>query len=854
MNKKKKLLRLICLSSFVLGTGSVVFATQGKNIFKSFANTTYSCDLPDGYVEILDVLEKIYSDAKDDAIDNPYTFRGTVSKRFGDFCFIQRVNQENYYLDAIKVRGLNTYANELTEGSVVDISGGRLFLEDDTPTVILTDVSQHVVSFNTNPFGCEPREYSTLTDCDNRAFDNEKDDWVYGSNRYVKIQLNHIFMNEEWTIDLGSESYHYGLLLDPTDDDFACHLLFDEDQYDEMNEKVQLGNQQGMLMSANCVMYYHGGYFGFLIKNANDITITDEPNVDMNVISNIRTQKFKWSTDEDSGRYFNLYNIVGKADVPYVEACSFINDCYGVFGVSANYFKYFAEDNYIYYRSDNFGYVVINCETDKMATISFNGSVLLNTARTDNGYRYLNDPYGPNVEIEESRCEYHNMHDNIFTESGEPQVSYQQEVDYDLGLYGLDIVKDKFGHYYVPLTPMVNIFLTNSNCNDFIFNGDDLYHYYSTLSNSDLYNLFISSSPFVGEETRTQAMADYTYGALCFSLKYCYGLIEDRTDGNVDQLLDSLGVKTGLLSTSCVDYEMAVNQFTGQWLYEGHAGLDSLSPFGYIYNQENSNVFMNTYNTYLDNNARRQQLASSYFSLASQREAAGKGIGLSVYDDTAIITFDEFVKCKNSDYSLDVDDYTYEEIHEIGSELLFKKAFKEITANDDIKNVVIDLTYNTGGTICVIPSLLAYLTANPSYTMEFRIDDEVDEIGFKVDLDEDGEYYGEGDTYEGKYNFYCMNSRLSFSCGNYLPTILKTKGWATLIGERSGGGICSVGAFSSACGTIFRGSSNMRLGYYDETLGRFNAFEDGVEPDYEFSRDYFYNDEEIYKFIHSLQS
>ena len=62
-----------------------------------------------------------------------------------------------------------------------------------------------------------------------------------------------------------------------------------------MNEKVELGNQQGMLMSVNCIMYYHGGKIGLLIKSANDITITNESNVDMNVISDIRTQVgVKW--------------------------------------------------------------------------------------------------------------------------------------------------------------------------------------------------------------------------------------------------------------------------------------------------------------------------------------------------------------------------------------------------------------------------------------------------------------------------------------------------------------------------------------------------------------------------------
>ena len=85
--------------------------------------------------------------------------------------------------------------------------------------------------------------------------------------------------------------------------------------------------------------------------------------------------------------------------------------------------------------------------------------------------------------------------------------------------------------------------------------------------------------------------------------------------------------------------------------------------------------------------------------------------------------------------------------------------------------------------------------------------------------------------------------------GNFLPTVVGTKHLATLIGEPTGGGICAVGQFASANGTIFRNSSVYQLGSYDNG---FIAYEDGIAPDIPLARQYYYNNLYIYNLIHGI--
>ena len=94
-----------------------------------------------------------------------------------------------------------------------------------------------------------------------------------------------------------------------------------------------------------------------------------------------------------------------------------------------------------------------------------------------------------------------------------------------------------------------------------------------------------------------------------------------------------------------------------------------------------------------------------------------------------------------------------------------------------------------------------------------------------------------------------MTSQLSFSCGNYLPTTAYVNGYATLIGQRSGGGTCCVGFLTTAVGDMLRSSSNHFLGYWSN--GSFHNNESGIPVTKNIAdAQNFYNNQYLYSLIH----
>ena len=121
----------------------------------------------------------------------------------------------------------------------------------------------------------------------------------------------------------------------------------------------------------------------------------------------------------------------------------------------------------------------------------------------------------------------------------------------------------------------------------------------------------------------------------------------------------------------------------------------------------------------------------------------------------------------------------------------FAVAFNDIVKHENIKNVVIDVTGNIGGEIRCMPYLAAFLTLDPSIVYRNALDGSLIDLHYKVDLNGDGTFGGEGDSFEGKYKFYVL-SGANFSAGNEFTTLAKNTGMAKILGEKSSGGSCAI--------------------------------------------------------------
>ena len=187
----------------------------------------------------------------------------------------------------------------------------------------------------------------------------------------------------------------------------------------------------------------------------------------------------------------------------------------------------------------------------------------------------------------------------------------------------------------------------------------------------------------------------------------------------------------------------------------------------------------------------------------------------------------------------------------VGNFAAFLFAFKVIEKLPEIKNVVFDITNNGGGAVLAVPQILSFLTDDPYFTDSCTIDGSICEYHYKVDLNGD-KTIDSKDTYKGKYNFYVLQSDMSFSCGSLFPAAVKNAGIAKIIGARlSGGGACSVSYGSDVFGTQLRLSST-HASMVRQKDGSWTTNDRGVEADYVLDTSYWYDFAKLNTYLNSL--
>ena len=848
--KKKILLALVASFSVAISAVGAIVLT-GNNDIKLGATDNYTCELPAGYHEIQDVIDYLVAD-DDGNCQNPYKFRGTVTKVIDDEAYVQRVNQTTLKLDAIKVTGFSDCGLSLSPGNVLDFDGGHLVLINEQARLIIEDSSQAFVSFTTNPTGYGPKTYGSYVD----LLWGEFEDSIYAYSKLATIS------NAKY-ISQGT-AYIYGTTYDTlkfedltTNMYFTCLLVAD---YVNVNAIIDTANDakaNEVQLSLTGIYTHHKSHPSnmFLITSADDVAPADFY-VDLNVINEHRTG---YTVLTSSYLYeFDYYTLIGKdQDIIYVNFAEFFLQQMPHLVLNEQYchlleYGYTDENTYVYLFDqesvENYLYIFINAVDD---TISFYVDALhifSPISPIGGSPRYIADG------IETEFCQI----------TGDSKVLVNpSRVSYDLGHYGIDIVKDKYNNMYIPINVLSNILFNAKNIG-LGFNGRHLFYLNNTVDYQrypDMIGWYFYDTPWSDIATRSQDFANYTYNEFCFLVENFYGLYEQKipVDTNIDAIITSKGLKSAFLSTDTATYEGAMCDFVATWIADGHALYYYSSPYvvsDYVsYGNRGRNYSGGR-------NDRVYKLNADFAEIGQLKADAGKEVGLETYGDTAVIRFDSFVKYSPQDLdddginekSSDINlyDYTYAQLHDLGSDLLFKRAFEEIEAmRPTIKNVVVDIVNNGGGMIDSLPFLEAYFTNDPSITVRDKLTGEVIETHYALDLDFDGTVY---DTHAGEYDYFLLTSNASFSCGNYFPTVIKEKGAMTIIGEQSGGGECAVGMFASASGTIIRNSSFMHLGYYDYVNEEFVGNDGGITPDYAYPREKFYDMAYLVDFIAALKA
>ena len=389
---------------------------------------------------------------------------------------------------------------------------------------------------------------------------------------------------------------------------------------------------------------------------------------------------------------------------------------------------------------------------------------------------------------------------------------YGREITFRLGDYGIPMVH-KNGRYYIPLQTFSDVFLSVKEYFS-LYNGQDL-----ILTNEltdDLRALYYSAPKL----ERSKELAEFDYNELCFALDHHYGLKDTHRITSFDAFFHECGYDDELKSTNQTLADEALYQFIDLHLDDKHSGLTAVSfrtdKKAFLEEMPNLGEGL-SFTAFINQKEEFEKVRAKYFPN-----------GVPHYEEignTAYITFDHFEDNGCDDY------YSAPREDELDNTIrLMQYAYDRITRKDSpVENVVMDLSVNTGGLVYTAVYVTGLFLGEGQISLDDELSGALVSTYYHIDTNRD-HVFDEKDTLAGKgYKFYCLETDTSFSCGNLVPNIFKNSNRVTLIGQTSGGGSCAVQPLSTAAGTQFQVSGNMRSSFIKN--GAFYDIDRGAEPD-----------------------
>lgn len=172
---------------------------------------------------------------------------------------------------------------------------------------------------------------------------------------------------------------------------------------------------------------------------------------------------------------------------------------------------------------------------------------------------------------------------------------------------------------------------------------------------------------------------------------------------------------------------------------------------------------------------------------------------------------------ENFTLEIDEGDIAYLRINSFTEEFSTELApYMEQIRTANVDYVVLDLACNGGGVLAGVYHLLNYMT-NDNISIYTKT------LGARSSWT----YAVEGDLAIDA-EFFIMTSNVTYSAANLFTAMAKEKGLARTIGEKSGGGACSIKTVVLPNGAILQMSSNMNMSF-----STYETVEEGVDVDYE---------------------
>ena len=438
----------------------------------------------------------------------------------------------------------------------------------------------------------------------------------------------------------------------------------------------------------------------------------------------------------------------------------------------------------------------------------------------------------------------------------------------DFSKYSIDL-HDDGSNVYFPFATLADIY---SDCN--FHNAayhDDLVVVSTKL---DIFSINTIAPEFAAKPyQRTEVTADmakFRYQELCFVFDNLYGypgrtileqngMAEKGFDATLDVVQNGKIVKKLLQSTNNMDF--AWGRMATQYLIDdgGHTsfgatvGLPENIPGDYVARLTTAATNYPEANAmYKEWGKTREERSKVEKQLESLRKQAYGDVLYKANSakTTGVIIINSFIELDEAAwkkyYASQKTDADWQELMKSYKKDVFVGFLYGLqqAKADGVKNLVLDITLNGGGSCDIVGADVALLRKNR--TVQFWSQDGLEGKNkiatYYVDSNFDGVFDEKDDTHP-KFDCSNMNigvlcSTVAYSCGHQFPTLMKDYGFP-IMGERSGGGTCCIQVMQTADGQNFMIST-----YRDRSTDKnFANTDTGITPNegYAFGYDHFYD-------------
>ena len=399
--------------------------------------------------------------------------------------------------------------------------------------------------------------------------------------------------------------------------------------------------------------------------------------------------------------------------------------------------------------------------------------------------------------------------------NGEPALFQKSDTSFERygdpltlkpGDYGIDLVYQD-DEYYVPLQLISDFILTNYGGN-VVYNTEAVCLVY--IGHPEY--LEDAFYPAIIPAERSEDLIAFNYKELCLALDTLYGLKAQHNITDFNNLFQSTGLVVSLLSKDPQEAGQALADLCCKYFDDGHSG--NVNPSYMMKEGPKRNWGPSCMHRFDEGDRYKEARAAVYPDGAVPYEEVG---------NTAYITFDDFVFNDLDYYTVKAEDNLDDTV------ALTLYAYQQITReNSPIENVVLDLSNNGGGQADAAAFVLGAFLGDASICMMNPASGALVCENYKVDLNLDRQF-DEKDSLKD-YNLFCIESPVSFSCGNLVPCALKNSDRVTLLGRPSSGGACVVFRQTTADGCVYQISGFKKLAYMKN--GSFYDIDQGATPDY----------------------